>query len=303
MSGSLDNSDDFEGIHSMEELQNLLRKETEAHNNAPREELGSLTPIQARDLLYTPWDDSSCPLKLNESLPSEALNEIEFVQNSRLLLNYIKEREPLPTTNTGNLKRKDVGRLLDEMVPPYDNFVEKVRDMNKVINEQDVVPLHTIKTVMEIGGLVNIEGSKFTIPSRTEKFMADEREGELYADLFRVYFREYNIAYFTRGPELEIVQDTVPFTLYRLSQLDDGWYAEDGLTGKVANPAVLEAYPDTELDETGNPLRFVYSQRVFAPLNRFGLLEKRKGEMGQYTRTTEFRRTALFDRFLSFEFK
>lgn len=296
---SNNNSDHFDSVGSLEEFRKLFQKKVEEHNTTPQTDFGGLTPKEALTLLYTDWKDSSCPLQRNDSLPPEAIRNTEFLKNSRLLLNYINDRKPLPTTSTGNLKRKDVGNLLNEMLPPTDDYVDQVHEMNKVINEQDVVPLHTIKTVLEIGGFLNVDGSKFRVPSRTEKLMAECQHGKLYAELFRVYFREYNIAYFTRGPKLDEIQDTIAMTLYKLQQLDDRWYPEYELTGEVAHPMVLDQYPDTDLNQTKNILPLVYSQRVFRPLERFGLLEKRKKEPVEM----EYKKTSLYDRFLSFSFE
>ena len=62
--------------------------------------------------------------------------------------------ENIPTsTAKGNLNRKIVKIIFDKLILPedYKRFTLKY---NKVINEEDVFPLHIIRTVCESAGLI-----------------------------------------------------------------------------------------------------------------------------------------------------
>ena len=79
--------------------------------------------------------------------------------------------------------------------------VEDIYIMNKVINEQDVPPLHILRVVLEVGDFLDLSGGAFHPTSKAISRLRPCRAGDFLKELFLTYFKEFNIAYFPRGKE------------------------------------------------------------------------------------------------------
>ena len=90
---------------------------------------------------------------------------------------------------------------------------------NKVINEEDVFPLHIIKNVCQIGKLISRRNKRFTVPKKSQLLLEDEKAGELYFHLFAIYFRRFDLSYCDGFPKLENIQGTFDYTFYIIGNL------------------------------------------------------------------------------------
>lgn len=288
--------DEFEHIEFLEELEKAIDKRLEEYNQTPQEDLGGLSPKQAYRLLHTDWTGTESPMVIHDSLPDSDVGEVRFVKNSRILLEAAREQDGLPATKAGNLKRKVVAEFLDTMdFDPY--RVEIIHIVNKVINEHDVRPLHILRVVLEVGNLLKRTGSTFNITSHARSLLEPGKGGKFMKYLFLTYFRDFNIAYFTRGEELPEIQDTLPFIFYQLSLLDESWHERKSLIDRLILPSIRD-----KAEELGEDLLWMdYSIKVLRPLVKFNLLETRRvGEGKRYEQKVEYRKRPLFDQFIKF---
>ena len=201
--------------------------------------------------------------------------------------------------NRSNLNRKLIKSVFDQMV-----MDEKTRDgilrYNKVLNETDVWPLHITRVVCEAAGLIRRRKNRFQLLKEAKRLLADSYAGELYYRLFCAHFSEFNLSYLDGLPDLYSVQQTIVYTLYRLSKMADTFIALDELAGGLFLPGVMQ-----EIQMQFPPyarLNWLLESRIIRPLRDFGLLECTYKQSNLYTRIDELRKTKLFDRFISFEF-
>ncbi len=268
-------------------------------DGAAIKELGGLNTKQVARLIGKRWDDPDSPIKLNRHLAFETVNTSVFFRNARLFLNLLTEcRDEPNATATGNLNRKFVRRAFDAWELDEEKR-QRILEFNKVINEQDFFPLHIVRIVCQCAGLIKKRKNNFMVSQKHLSLLTDEAAGELYDLLFKAFFQEFNLSYLDGMPELEGIQATFGYTLYRLGTLCDDFQNADELSEYVFFPLVLDEI-DASLGEYRKQEWLLHS-RVIVPLEKFALLECTY--RGKSTWDIEqVRKTPLFDAFISIQF-
>lgn len=289
----------FDDLESLEELQDIVSNEIRRYNEQPQDDLGGLTPRQATSLMGPDWPGPDTPIRINESLSEEEAREIRFVKNSRIFLETAREKGGLPSTRAGNLKRKEVAYFLEKMKFNPDR-VEWIRKGRTAINENHVRPLNILRVFLETAGLIDHRDGRFHPTDRGLDKLEARKAPELMKYLFVTYFQKFDLNYFTRCHEWNEFREILPYSLYRLSKLDDGWHRIDIIAHEVLLPSLFDL-----ADQRGNPrLSYTYETLVLDPLSKFELLEGKKlGIKGLEDFDPQFRKTPLFDRFIKFDLR
>ena len=234
-------------------------------------------------------------LRLAADLPDEALGESAFVRNALIALELIGN-EFLPSlTEKGRFGREMVASMRETMTWPGMEATEQYR-AGKALREGDVWELHLLHRLMELAGL--IEGRAFLgqLTPLAHEMREPGRQGALQALLFRHLFWRADLSEFVetfpRGLPGRWPQDDIGVILWGLSNVAGDWQSVDTLRAlsAVRDDAVAKMHWNAESS--------MFVGRVLGPLRWFGLLEYRgppdTAEVG-------WRKTALFDRFLSFD--
>ena len=270
----------------------------DARNKRPDPELGGLSPNQVYRLINLTWEDSNFPIKFNKTLKLSQLKDSVFFTNTKILLTTLLELKNINTaTAKRNLNRKVVNTVFDSLVLDSETREDILR-FNKVINEEDVLPLNVVRIVCEEAKLILCRKKKFLISSRGKELLHNDKAGQLYYQLFRIYFRKFNIGYVDRLPALDCVQNTIAYSFYRLSRIADDFVNMEKLFYKILLPAVR-----SEIRKKLPPVlkvEWLVQSRIVGPLRGFGLLECRYREE-RYRDIGAVRKTALFDRFMRWE--
>lgn len=284
----------------LESLNRWIQAQFESYNQRPQAELGGLSPVQVEQLLAGDWE-SHGPLQFSSSLSPADLRHASFPNNARVFLAALDAEGPVKATATNkNLPRKFIGAMVERMTWD-DDYIDKVRYDNKVIDELDLYILHILRVVLQVSGLIKFRSGKFSITAAGKRLIPEERAVERYAHLFRSYFREFNITYAdgieTDNPPL---QHTMAVTLYRFSREKNPWRRAEGWAERLLLKEVLDQ-PD---DYTGKNAAYAqFELRVLEPLKWFGLVECRTVPGEQPWRADrEYRKSPLFDRVLEFHF-
>ena len=284
---------DFEDIDAANEMAQEMMK---ARNANPDAEMGGLSPDQVSQLIHFPWDDDHFPLKFNKELNLSELKGSEFFINATTFLKTLIELKGENTaTATGNLNRKFVKQIFDKLIIDEDQK-DTILKYNKVINEPDVFPLHTIRIVCESTGLVHKRKNKFLVSKKYHNLLSEERAGELFYMLFHSYFRKFSIAYVDRLPELDCIQHTVAYSIYRLGEIAGDYISVEELPGEILLPAVLKEVQDQISEHVF--IEWVIGSRIIEPLIDFGLLEGEHSHSKGYSHVERIRKTELFDKFI-----
>ena len=115
--------------------------------------------------------------------------------------------------------------------------------------------------------------------------------------LFKTYFQKFNLAYLDRLPQMDGIQGTFDFSLYRFSIICNDYQSIDDLYYEVFLPAILENIEDTLSEHIRK--EWVIASRIIYPLVGFGLLECKYKQEKYYKRIDQVKKTSLFDRFIS----
>jgi hypothetical protein len=278
---------------SMEEVQAFLQRRMLEYNDTPQDELGGLSPNQMADLMGGDWETTGA-LRLHAPDPG-ALGGAVFVTNARILLAAAAPKGGLKATVTGNLSRAVVRDMVDRMSwPEYDR--EDFWHLNKVLNEEDVWPLHVLRLVLAEAKLLRRRKGAIYATPRGRALAEDAAAGALLVTLFRAFFQGINLAYLSRvGPEeQDPLQWRATVLFLRLAAADEGW----------RSPEVWErllAYDRPPAPVIAGRSWSNFQPRWLRPLEWFGLLEGREvpGEYPEYP-GREYRRAPLVTAFLRF---
>jgi hypothetical protein len=287
-------------LASIAEVQSFLDAEVGAYNTRPQRELGGLSPVDMSQLLSGDWVTSGALIVDSQLAPNE-IGDPTYLVNACALLTMLRDEGPAKATAAGNLSRDFVARMLPRM-QWRDGYLADVQRMNKVINESDVWPLEMTRHLLQIAGLVH-RRKGFRISSAGRALLDDARRGELFALLFRTFFRQLNLGAMDRLAGNLGLQHTIAFTFWKLRSAAESWTTPSHL----ADVAWLESAKDPPLN---NPLlpdhdrrAWAFTARVVQPLIGFGLLGSRDLPAKEpWQHPIEVRKTPLYDRALEFRF-
>jgi cell division protein ZapA (FtsZ GTPase activity inhibitor) len=241
------------------------------YDATPSREAGGLSPHQLNTLIYCGWWAKPFPITLNSNLPVSRVGGAAFFQNIRTFLGKIARADGLEATVQGNLSRQAVAQLIEIITIPAD-YMTSLRSVSRVINERDVFPLHAIRILCELAGLVRRQKKAFGLSRKAKQFLTEERAGELYRHLFDVFFHNFNLAHLSRLPDLPGVQATFPFMLYKLSTIpQEQVHTVESLAPVLLLPGVQEEIRKKR--SPGHLAERLLESRVLRPLEEFGLLE------------------------------
>lgn len=256
----------------------------------------NLTPNQTYSLQYAIWDNRAYSLKFNTQLSVNEVNTSIFFRNTRLFLNKLLESKDKNTsTDKGNLNRAFVKVIFEEMELDEKDRIS-IKEYNKVINEEDVFPLHIIKIICELAGLINKRAKKIIVTEKYKNLLSDEKAGHLYYLLFETYFKKFNLGYQDRFPKLYCIQETFDFTLHRIGQVCDDYQTMKKLFDKIFLRKVKKEMRKTRTMMSGT--EHLLEVRLIRPLVKFGLLDVIKKKEGHFSRVEKVKKSELFGRFV-----
>ena len=253
-----------------------------------------LEPESARALRAEPAADNPA-LRLATDLPDEAFGESAFVRNALIALELIAN-EFLPRfTEKGHFGRDMVASMREAMTWPGMEATEQFRT-GKALREGDVWELHLLHRLMELAGLMDGRAFLGQLTPLGHEMREPGRRGALQALLFRHLFWRADLSEFVetfpRGLPGRWPQDDIGVILWGLSNVAGEWQSVDTLRALTAvrDDAVAKMHWNAE--------GTMFVGRVLGPLRWFGLLEYRGPPE---TFEVGWRKTPLFDRFLSFD--
>jgi len=253
-------------------------------------------PIYALErLLFDGWGTQGSSIELNDRLAVEDLGDAVFLHNARTFLAAMAAEGGVRATPKGRLNRAFVEQMIQQLDLPAD-YVARKRDYRKVINERDLFPLHILRLVTEMAGLVLRQKGRFQITQMAERLLGDDRAGALYALLFGTVFRHFDLGLLDRIPAGETFQRTFGVGLWVVGAYGSEWRTAAALAPAIGADIVLLEFVEDERDD--RPVRML-EIRFLEPLTWFGLLQVRETREPEHGITlNEYRKTELFDRFL-----
>jgi hypothetical protein len=283
---------------SVDDLNAALETLVSDYNRRPQAALGGLSPAGMQRLLSADWVTEASAVRLDESLSAEDLAAASTLHNARLFLAELGERRTVKATPKGNLTRAFVGAMEGAMRWPATSRFRDTRSITR--NEEDVWPLHLLRILLELGGLIKRRKGVFSLTRAGERLAHEARVGALLATLFRAHFQRLNLGYLDGLESLPEFQRTVAYALYRFGRVGDDWKPPLALKADLVLPGVADAMPPRENRDSWEIL---LENRLLGPLEGLGLAQVRTlpRDPGEWVSRREYRKSPLFDRFLTFE--
>lgn len=286
---------------SLDAINRHLARRMQDYNTQPQPELGNLSPEQVAQLLASDWTSTGA-LRVADDASLDALHDVPFLADARTLLHFVADHAPVKLTSVGNLPRAAVAALVPQLrMLRADDEVTPL-SAPPVRNEGDVRWLSILRHVLLFAKLV-VRRKGLQLSKRGGELLDDARAGALYALLFRTFFRQLNLRVLCNDDRHPGLQPTIAYSFCQLGRVGGEWASAESL----AERAWLESARDPMIArdlEFGDMRHYAFERRVLQPLVVFGLLEGRPvpgAERWRYV--TEYRRTALFERLLRFEFR
>jgi hypothetical protein len=276
------------------EINKMFLKFLHHQARIPRAEMAGLSWDQMIQIVRADWDDDHGPIRFNKALELKDLQGVEILGRARTLLQAVSEAGGVKATVAQNLNRKFVSLIVERLSWP-EGYVEHLHTMNKVLNEQDVFPLHVVRLLLDLSGLLALKKGVFKVTKKGEKMLKEDQAGALYDLLFKAIFKKFNLSYLDRMPPVPGLQETISYSLFLLSGMKKKWMRTDELAPKILLEAVR-----LEMENTRIPVHWFLSSRLFRPLREFGLLEQRElTDQHKTTGVEEVSKTRLFHEFVS----
>jgi len=215
-----------------------------------------------------------------------------------ILLRTATEAPGLKVTATGNLSRGVVAEMIDRFAwPDFDKA--KAFRFNKVVNEHDFFPLLFLRHIAEATRFLRKSKGHVRSSPLGRAALNEANLPALQALLFDVTMWRIDLSDFGRGAYGRWPQEEVGVVLWSLSVAANDWQSPERLTRLCTIP--IHSLLAAEWDSSS----MLMEARILRTLHWFGLLEhKREAIEGQRFGERHFyRKTALFDRFISFNVK
>lgn len=264
--------------------------------------LGGIEPVwtlldqPSFDALRRPPSPAFGPIRLATDLVPEAVQRSAVARNAVLLMQSAANGPGLVLTATGNLSRAVVAEMVDRFEWPDFDKADAFR-LHKVVNEPDFLPLFFVRHVVEAARLLRRYKGHLKITPAGRRMLQEPQHCALQALLFHVALWHLDLGYLGRGLHEGWPQRDVGIVLWSLSIAASDWQLPDRLTRMCTIPIAAV------MGRSWDPTRSLMEARILRPLLWFGLLEHRQEgvEGSRLGRRHYYRKSALFDRFLSFE--
>lgn len=241
------------------------------------------------------WDQPDGPIYVREDLTLAEAEQSRLFRNVRTILAALDESGGAKATQAGNLNRKFVRQMVEQLDLEADSRDYYMRESGNNLNEQEVRCLHVPRLLLGLARLVRKYRGKFVVTKLGSRLRADDQAGALYALLFRTHFRRYNLGYASWADE-PLLQYGAPYSLLMVRHLMGDWRPLD----EVAFSLVLAPIAE----RLSSPLMVLHLDNLvhsylLSPLVDLGVMEERwVGELPP-DRYCEMRTTPLFDRALA----
>ena len=256
----------------------------------------TLLDIDSFNALAFPRSPTEGPIHMATDLSIEEINQSAIARNTIILLRAASIEPGLQLTATGNLSRAVVAAMLDAFTWPAFDKADVLRH-NKVVNEPDVLPLFFVRHLVMASKLLRRHKGYLRMTPLGRKMLLPQGLPSLQAILFDRTFRGLDLSYLCRGLHGDWPQRDAGRVLWSLSAAANEWETPERLTRLCTIPV------NGVLDSTWDSGSSAMEARILRTLLWFGLLEARDADGGgpAYARRHLYRKTTLFDRFLSFD--
>ena len=172
-----------------------------------------------------------------------------------------------------------------------------VFDFHRVVNEPDFLPLPFVRHLTQAATLLRKHKGHLKISPAGRRMIEEPNIQALQAVLFHVAIWHFDLGVLGRDLHRGWLQRDAGIILWSLSVSANDWQPPARLSRLCTIPI------NGVLDQQWDTASYAMEAQILRPLQWFGLLEHReeKTDNGDFTNRHFYRKTATFDRFLSFD--
>ncbi len=234
-------------------------------------------------------------LFLNESLTEADLTKSRLCIAAMTTLQHLADNGGIGLTKSGAFNRKFAVWAVDQFEwPGY--TAKELAVANKVLNEDDVLPLSCLHELLRIAKLIRHANGRALLTRVSTTHLGDH--GRVQATLFETFFMKFDFTAHERWPIEMPNVDTFHFLGVIRNRLAD-WVPYPEFAGWCLPISALPAQRGSPEEDA----MFYLAARLVRPLTWLGLLEQNEMPRMAPLRTHQLRKTPLFDRFLRFEIR
>ncbi|MCP4129595.1 MAG: SEC-C domain-containing protein [bacterium] len=259
------------GIESPEDFDQLAKELFIKKNQAGLKNFLGLSPQQMRTILYKSFEECGDIVLLDINIKEIEAPGIPQLEKAWFFLNRLREQEPLKATQKGNLPRKFVLDLFENLIDKEKKFRYTPR------KEEDSYDINSLRHILSMAGLIKLQKNKFTLTRKAKTIIEKKDNNALYRELFMTAGENFNWSYGDRYQELEVVQRSLVFNLYILREKANDW-----IEGKELGKIYSTAFPPIEKEiehKWTTPENIISNIFSFRFLRKFcepmGLVEKK----------------------------
>lgn len=238
------------------------------------------------------------PIRLSSDLTYEETQQSAIARNTLVLLRSASAGPGLKMTATGNLSRDVVARMCDLFAWPGFDRANAFR-LHKVVNEPDFFPLYFVRHLAETAKLLRQHKGHLKAAAAGRRMLEGPDQGALQAILFHLAYWHVDLEFLSRSAHHGWPQRDIGIVLWSLSIAAKDWESRERLARMCTIP--IDSILDTPWDTT----TYAMDATILRPLWWFGLLEHRQDDIAEnrFDKEHFYRKTPLFDRFLSLDVK
>ena len=299
-------------FNSLEEANAFLQIAGGQYNNTPQAELGGLSPGQIAAVLRFEWDDPEGPMVLNRNLKIEDLADTSPIMGlAHFFILSCDRLGGIKATKAGYLNTGYVLTMAANILFDDEEMREAfITEKQGRFKERDLFPLFLVRILCQFGGLLELKQNRFHLTKDGKEMLDHGNAGRFFTRLFLAQFQGMDLdAMAGTGQSFPSIQDTLAFSLYKLSQMDSKrWYNPSEFYPTILLPVVKREVGGSEYvsEWTEDDWRRVIEaldRRLINLLGEFGLIEEREVEQaGTEVETFQLRPTPLLRKFISFNF-
>lgn len=235
-------------------------------------------------------------IKLATNMTAAEAQSSPLVSGLLALLRMAGEKGGAKLTTGGGLTRSviiPIAEICDG--PGYD--LELIRSVTKVQNEADVWPAELLRHVAIEMRLVRRAGRSLTLTAKGRDALQHGGSGGLMANLFETVFWRFNLGHWDGYPVPTWPQSYIGIIVWSLARAASTWETPAALVRYSTIP--VNGVLDAKEDFAGH----AFELRILRILALFGLLDARKDAnlLSRFVSARHYRKTQLYDRFLSFD--
>ncbi|MDP2182558.1 MAG: hypothetical protein Q8K99_08315, partial [Actinomycetota bacterium] len=164
-----------------------------------------------------------------------------------------------------------------------EGYIEGVRFLNKVVDEDDLRKLNLLRIALGNGGMLRRHRGAFVTTKRGRHLIAPGREGALFLALWVAYFLETNLGYTDRMPDDPVLQFCFGSIMLAAVDADEDWVGIEELRQYVVVGHGIWDREESFFGDRQWAPNLAVQLRLLEPLEDFGLVEI-DGERARFVR-------------------